>query len=543
MPNIANILNNILSDSGVDISTLVPSSRTLTINGTTFDLSANRSWTISSGLTASSPLSIASNVISISQANATTDGYLSSTDWSTFNAKQSPLSGIGFVKVNGSTISYDNSTYTPTSRLLTINGTSYDLSADRSWTITPGSGMRNVQTFIATSNQTTFTFTGGYTVGLIDVYVNGTRLSTSDYTATNGTTIVLGVGAITNDIVDIVSFTASLTSGITGSGTTNYISKWSGSSSLTNSLIFDNGTNVGIGTTSPTLSSSRSGLVVRGNANGAELLVQSTSATNGTSDGFVIATIANHAYLYNRLNGNLSIATNNLERILITSGGNVGINTASPSYKLQVTEGTWTGSNYTIYANGYSYFNGVRINGADTDRSIYQVNASSLGIATSGAYPILFFTNATSEVMRITSGGQLLVGVSSVVSNEKFRVIGSSNISGIARFENSQNQADLNHGVINIINTRTTYAIGNDASIMFSAYNSTLSMQPRASIGMKVSSDLGGDLVFNTRNNSSSGERMRIKESGVINFSNVPTSSAGLSSGDIYKSGSTLMIV
>lgn len=543
MPNIANILNNILSDSGVDISTLVPSSRTLTINGTTFDLSANRSWTISSGLTASSPLSIASNVISISQANATTDGYLSSTDWSTFNAKQSPLSGIGFVKVNGSTISYDNSTYTPTSRLLTINGTSYDLSADRSWTITPGSGMRNVQTFIATSNQTTFTFTGGYTVGLIDVYVNGTRLSTSDYTATNGTTIVLGVGAITNDIVDIVSFTASLTSGITGSGTTNYISKWSGSSSLTNSLIFDNGTNVGIGTTSPTLSSSRSGLVVRGNANGAELLVQSTSATNGTSDGFVIATIANHAYLYNRLNGNLSIATNNLERILITSGGNVGINTASPSYKLQVTEGTWTGSNYTIYANGYSYFNGVRINGADTDRSIYQVNASSLGIATSGAYPILFFTNATSEVMRITSGGQLLVGVSSVVSNEKFRVIGSSNISGIARFENSQNQVDPNHGVINIINTRTTYAIGNDASIMFSAYNSTLSMQPRASIGMKVSSDLGGDLVFNTRNNSSSGERMRIKESGVINFSNVPTSSAGLSSGDIYKSGSTLMIV
>jgi hypothetical protein len=48
MPNLANITNNILSDSGTDISALVPTSRTLTINGTTFDLTANRSWTITS---------------------------------------------------------------------------------------------------------------------------------------------------------------------------------------------------------------------------------------------------------------------------------------------------------------------------------------------------------------------------------------------------------------------------------------------------------------------------------------------------------------
>jgi len=39
--------------------------------------------------------------------------------------------------------------------------------------------------------------------------------------------------------------------GVTGSGTTNYISKWTGSSSIGNSQIYDNGTNVGIGTTSP----------------------------------------------------------------------------------------------------------------------------------------------------------------------------------------------------------------------------------------------------------------------------------------------------
>lgn len=39
--------------------------------------------------------------------------------------------------------------------------------------------------------------------------------------------------------------------GLTGSGSTNYVPKWTGTSSLGNSLIYDNGTNIGIGTTSP----------------------------------------------------------------------------------------------------------------------------------------------------------------------------------------------------------------------------------------------------------------------------------------------------
>lgn len=49
--------------------------------------------------------------------------------------KQNQLSGTGFVKASGTTISYDNSTYTPTGRTITINGISQDLSANRSWTI------------------------------------------------------------------------------------------------------------------------------------------------------------------------------------------------------------------------------------------------------------------------------------------------------------------------------------------------------------------------------------------------------------------------
>jgi hypothetical protein len=39
--------------------------------------------------------------------------------------------------------------------------------------------------------------------------------------------------------------------GVSGSGTTNFITKWSGSTSLTNSLIFDNGTSVSVGSSNP----------------------------------------------------------------------------------------------------------------------------------------------------------------------------------------------------------------------------------------------------------------------------------------------------
>ena len=94
-----------------------------------------------------------------------------------------------------------------TARTLSINGTSYDLSADRSWTISTSSSARSIQKFVATANQTTFTITGGYTIGLVDVYVNGVKLDNSgDFTATNGSTIVLTTGTLVNNIVEVYKY-------------------------------------------------------------------------------------------------------------------------------------------------------------------------------------------------------------------------------------------------------------------------------------------------------------------------------------------------
>lgn len=74
----------------------------------------------------------------------------------------------------------------------------------------PASGVtttayRTVTDFTATAGQTTFSVPS-YTVGYIDVYRNGSRLGAADYTATNGTTVVLAAAATAGDLVVTESF-------------------------------------------------------------------------------------------------------------------------------------------------------------------------------------------------------------------------------------------------------------------------------------------------------------------------------------------------
>ena len=76
---------------------------------------------------------------------------------------------------------------------------------------------RSESNFTATSGQTSFAPSGGYTNGDdLDVFVNGVRLTPADYTATNGTNVVLDVGANTGDIVDIIYYEAAGPAGAQG---------------------------------------------------------------------------------------------------------------------------------------------------------------------------------------------------------------------------------------------------------------------------------------------------------------------------------------
>jgi hypothetical protein len=58
--------------------------------------------------------------------------------------------------------------------------------------------------FTATAGQTTFTVT--YVVGFIEVFVNGVLLTGSEYTASNGTTVVLSTACSAGDIVETIAY-------------------------------------------------------------------------------------------------------------------------------------------------------------------------------------------------------------------------------------------------------------------------------------------------------------------------------------------------
>ena len=134
------------------LSGYVPTSRNLTINGTTYDLTANRTWSVGDILSSGSyadPTWITSLAYSKLTGAPTiptvgTWGALNYPAWTT---------GIPFVKMTAAgTFALDTNTYltsitssdvttalgyTPVTnaRTLTINGTGYDLTADRTWTI------------------------------------------------------------------------------------------------------------------------------------------------------------------------------------------------------------------------------------------------------------------------------------------------------------------------------------------------------------------------------------------------------------------------
>jgi hypothetical protein len=121
--------------------TPVPDSRQLDINGVTYDLTADRCWSVGTvtSIATSAPLTggtiTNSGTLGITQSGAGTDGYLSSTDWNTFNNKQASgnyitdltgdatASGPGSVAltlatVNATTGTFGSSTQVP---VITVN--------------------------------------------------------------------------------------------------------------------------------------------------------------------------------------------------------------------------------------------------------------------------------------------------------------------------------------------------------------------------------------------------------------------------------------
>jgi hypothetical protein len=125
----------------------------------------------------------------------------------------------------------------------------------------PASGVtttayRTVTEFTATANQTTFT-PASYTAGFINVYRNGVLLGSADYTASNGTTVVLARGATAGDLVTTESFyVSSVLNAIpatTGSVGATYLAGASVSTATLNpvNMIYTNSTTLSVNYTTP----------------------------------------------------------------------------------------------------------------------------------------------------------------------------------------------------------------------------------------------------------------------------------------------------
>lgn len=325
-------------------------------------------------LSATSPLLYdnTTGVFSIQQSSGSQAGFLSAADWTTFNNK------------------------VPSTRTLSINGTTYDLSADRSWTITPNVNATNTQDYTATAAQTTFTVTGGYTVGQLAVFYNGSKLASNEFTATNGTTFVLATACQANDIVQaVVSVTGG---GIGGSGTTNYISKWTASGVLGNSLIYDNGTNgVGFGTTSP-ISTTGYMFITTDGASGSGYITK----VNGTTA----------LYSYSNATESRVAEQRNLPLIFETNGSETLRLSADKHLKLTSTSAGGTNLDMYLIENDGLYINS---NEGATTRAIYfQTGGSTKATITAVGNLVLNTGSARSAEGSVTGNSGAYVTIFTV---------------------------------------------------------------------------------------------------------------------------------
>jgi len=524
-------------------------------------------------VTASSPLSFISNTISISQASGSANGFLSSTDWTTFNNKQNaltnPVTGTGTTNylpkftgtsTIGNSLVYDNGTNiligktTSTGGLVQIsNGTNmynfdYDASGPYFTTVNNANTVYKRFTLdaselyfnIAASTKMVLNSSGNLGLGVspsasqdpilesrYGLFMGRDETNLLNNAYFNSGWKYAQTGSFANRYYqngyngghqwliapsgtagNAISFTQAMTLNASGNlslGNTNdtYKLDVTGTGRFSESLYVLKSTNSGSGSVFPTMQVKNtlatqgdgsstfnfSGVYV-GSGNDAVLMTMTTTYAAGTwAPAGILNVITNH---------DLQIKTNNATRLTIAAGGAATFSSSVRATGLLISDDR-------LYMPGNqpisNWFSSSLSAGYSSSNSYAWVNgATNLVLGTDG-----------SERMRITSGGLVGLGLSS--PTEKLHLKDSATGYVGLRLEGS-----------------STYA-GSDWTIYAS------------STSPSTADDFLGFYNNSTTDSASAGYKMRIFKSGIINLSNVPSSSAGLSSGDIYKSAGVLMIV
>ena len=469
-------------------SAYVPSTRTLTINGTAFDLSANRSWTV---------------------GDVRTDGSYSNPSW---------ITALAWSKITGTptTLSgYGITDAVPSSRTITINGVTQDLSANRTFNV-------GTVTSVGLSSATS-----GVTIGSTPVTSSGT-ITLAIATASGSQQGLLSA----SDWTTFNNKQNALTNPVTGTGTTNYLAKFTGSTTVGNSQIFDNGTNVGINQTSPT----RTLDILGASGIGTVLKLQGASGTTTYLQlAYNGATNSQSGYIGYNSSSQMQFFTNDTLALTIDSNRNLGLGVtpsawASDFRAMQIglgtslynngnTNGTFLGSNF--------FFNGS--NNIYIGTGTATAYAQSLGTHAWYTAPSGTAGNAISftQAMTLTSGGNLLVGTTTD-NGAKLQVSGNLYIS---RSSNPYLTID-------------DTGVNSEGGILFkpSGFNSKGGLTINYSTAeQRLFVGEGGNSYFQTFYTNGS-ERLRITSSGNLGLGVTPSAWGSLFNNSLLQVKTTSML-
>ena len=326
----------------------------------------------------------------------------------------------------------------------------------------------------------------------------------------------------------------------------------------TERMRLDSSGRLGLGTSSPSQllhvkGGTNGGIRVEGTgfSTGANIQILNTSNSNTTpsfigqrttatpSRGIEISDGTNPHFFVDTGNGRVGIGTTSPGALLHVAGtGRIGASDTSDAVLQVGAGGAGNRNSYVNFVGDTTYSDyGLRIirnnTGANASTQLLHRGTGNFDLLAQEAAPIVYWTSTT-ERARIDSSGRLLVGTSSAIQSDS---------SGLIQIAASR--ADLVLGS----SLTTGISSGNNIGLLRFYGNSGSTYQECARIstiadGTHALNDKPSALTFSTTADGASSptERMRIKNDGTINFSNVAVyadnaaaKTGGLVDGDVYR--------